>query len=214
MFKKMMGCVVVAGCVLALAPAAQAAVIYTSATDATATASVGTDLLQTSLASTTWPADNNINNGTTGAFNENSVTNPAKVASTGIKDFVLDLTTNTLGYDISQVDVFTGWNDNRAGQAYTLFFSTVGDASFTQITPSQVSVAASGQSLVTHVFDDTAPLLGTGVDVVRFDVGVNGNGNVYREVDVIGTATIPEPATLAILGHGGMITRVRRRRRA
>jgi len=81
-------------------------------------------------------------------------------------------------------------------------FSTVGDPSFTQITPSQVSVGASGTSLVTHVFDNTPALLGTGVDVVRFNVGVNGNGNVYREIDVIGIATVPEPSTLTLAALG------------
>ena len=113
--------------------------------------------------------------------------NPAKVTASDTYDFVLDLNTNPQGYDISQIDSFSGWNDSRAGQAYTISFSTVGDPSFTQIF--SVSVAASGESLVTNVFDDTGALLGTGVDVIRFDVGVNGNGNVWREVDVIGEPT-------------------------
>ncbi|MGJ8638608.1 MAG: lamin tail domain-containing protein [Opitutaceae bacterium] len=166
-----------------------AAVVNTSATDASATASVSDDLLQTSLLSTTWQANNNINNGTTGAFSVDDGVNPASVTGVGSKDFVLDLTANPEGYDISQINAYSGWNDNRAGQAYTVYFSVVGDPAFVQITPSQVSVAATGQSLVTSVFDDGGALLGSGVDVIRFDVGTNGNGNVWREIDVMGTPT-------------------------
>ncbi|MDC0497482.1 chitobiase/beta-hexosaminidase C-terminal domain-containing protein, partial [bacterium] len=170
--------------------ALNAAVVSTSATDASATASVSDDLLQTALSSTTWQASNNIYNGTTGAFDVDDGVNPASTTAPGTKDFVLDLSASPLGYDISEINSYTGWSDGRAGQAYTIFFSYVGDPTFTQITPSVVSVAASGQSLVTHVFDDGAALIGTGVDVVRFEVGVNWNNNVWREIDVIGAATI------------------------
>ncbi|MDP5079983.1 MAG: hypothetical protein NWQ04_05930, partial [Opitutales bacterium] len=185
-----MNCKLIAVALFAPFLALDAAVVSSSATDASATASVGDDLLQTSLASTTWPTSNNINNGTTGAYDANDGVNPASTTAPGTKDFVLDLSANPLGYDISEINSYTGWSDGRAGQAYTIFFSYVGDPAFTQITPSEVSVAASGQSLVTHVFDDTTALLGTGVDVVRFEVGVNWNNNVWREIDVIGEATI------------------------
>ncbi|MEN8737530.1 MAG: lamin tail domain-containing protein [Akkermansiaceae bacterium] len=163
-----------------------AAVEVTFTTDASATASVSDDLLETSLTSTTWPSDANINNGTTGAFNENSATNPAKSATQGAYDFNLDLTASPSGYDILEIKAYSGWADARAGQAYTIFFSEVGSATFTQITPSQVSVAADGESLVTQVRDDGGSLLGSGVDVIRFVVGVNGSTNVWREIDVIG----------------------------
>ena len=177
---------------LLIAPllALDAAVVSTSATDASATASVSDDLLQTALSSTTWQTNNNINNGTTGAYNADDGVNPASTTAPGTKDFILDTGASPLGYNISEIKSYTGWSDGRAGQAYTIFFSYVGDPTFTQITPSQVSVAASGQSLVTHVFDDTAALLGTGVDVVRFEVGANWNNNVWREIDVIGEITL------------------------
>ena len=67
---------------------------------------------------------------------------------------VLDLAASPLGYDISRIDSFSGWLDARAGQSYSIFFKAVGSSEFTQITPGgsgndAVSVAASGQSLVT-----------------------------------------------------------------
>lgn len=206
-------------CLLALPAISNAAVIFTSASDASATASIGTDLLQTSLTSTTWPTNNNINNGTTGAFNENSGTNPANVTtgSTASYTFFLDVGTNPLGYDIASINSFSGWGDNRAGQSYTIYLSTVATPLvFNQITPGgtgfdAVSVGASGQSLVTSVVDNTSAPLGTGVHSIRFDVGVNGAGNVWREIDVIGAATIPEPSA-AILGGLGLLALLRRRR--
>jgi len=198
---------------------ANAAVIFTSATDGSATASVGTDLLQTALTSHTWPTASLINNGTTGTKDESSALNPANAANGGVHDFILDVGASPLGYDISQIDSFSGWTDSRAGQAYTISFSVVGDAGFTQITPggtgnNAVSVAASDTSLVTHVFDDGAALLGTGVDVIRFSVGQNGDANVWREVDVIGSATVvvPEPSTTVLFSLAGLGIILRRRR--
>ena len=175
---------------LALLCGVNAAPIHTFETGPNAVAVADDDLLQTSLASDDWQENNNIHNGTTGTSDENSGSNPASVTSPGTYDFELDLTQSPDGYDISQIDSFSGWSDNRAGQAYTIFFSTVGDPSFTQITPSEISVGASNESLVTHVFDDAGALLGTGVDVIRFEVGVNGNENVWREIDVIGVPSL------------------------
>lgn len=178
---------VLSGCIVL---PSHAVVQTTSATNGSATASVGTDLLQTALDSTTWQSNNNINNGITGTSGENSGTNPAKTVTAGTYDFNLDLTASPFGYDISEVNSYSGWTDARAGQQYSLYFSVVGDSGFTQITPSQVSVAADNESLVTSVFDDTGAFLGEGVDVIRFVVGVNGIANVWREIDVIGTTSI------------------------
>ena len=190
---------------VAVAPLSHAAVIFTHSTNALPMACLNHDLTQTSLESTTWQQNNWINNGTTGSFDSHNSQDPANVTTTGIKDFVLDLAASPLGYDISRIDSFSGWLDARAGQSYSIFFKAVGSSEFTQITPGgsgndAVSVAASGQSLVTRVFDDSSDLLGTGVGVIRFNVGYHTRGNVWREVDVIGTPTIPEPSSLLFLG--------------
>lgn len=179
--------------ILLFANSLVAAIETTSATDASATASISGDLLETSLSSTNWPCpsgNNTINNGTTGTFNENSDNNPALIILPETYDFTLDLVSNPDGYDISEINCFTGWNDGRAGQAYTVFFSIVGSSEFTQITSPAVSVSASGQSLVTRTFDNMGGLLGSGVDVVRFVVDSNALSNVWREIDVIGSGTI------------------------
>ncbi len=169
-------------------------VVLTSSTDAAlATGSVSDDLLQTSLSSTNWPSNNAINNGSTGSFNEDSVTNPASATSEGTYDFNLDLSASPGGYAISQINSFSGWMDDRAGQRYTVFFSFVGDSSFTEI-GTTVDVTASGDSLVTNLFRANGDFLGCGVDVVRFVVEANGLTNVWREIDVIG-----EPSLLGIV---------------
>lgn len=197
---------------------AKAVVTFTSADGALGVDSVSTDLFQTSLTSTNWPTNNNINNGTTGTFDEDSATNPANItAEFSTFTFNLDVTANPLGYTITSINSFSGWIDNRAGQSYTISFSKVATPLvFNQITPggsgfNAVSVAASGKSLVTSVFDGTSSPLGTGIHSIRFDVGANGAGNVWREIDAIGVATIPEPGA-TFLGGLVLLGLLRRRR--
>lgn len=53
---------------------------------------------------------------------------------------------------------------------------------------------------MTRVFDDSSALLGMGVDVIRSNVGYHTRGNVWREIDVMGTPTVPEPSSALLLG--------------
>lgn len=174
----------------------------------------GSDLLQTSVASAT--GENtaaNLRNGTTGTAQEGSVANPASVTFSGsTMTFDFDLTTNTFGYDISEVLLFSGWGDDRAGQAYTVSYSVVGDSNYTTL--ATVSEARSGGSLVTRTFDNTSSPLATGVDSIRFAISATGgfgHDTVYREIDVIGAASVPEPSA-ALLGGLGVLALLRRRR--
>ena len=162
----------------------------TSGDTAPTTPSVATDLLQTSLASVnpvggdgylTGPAKYN---GTTGTAQENSGTNPANVNGSGTYDFQFDLTTSPLGYDISEVNVYTGWGDFRAGQDHRVFYSLVGDASF--ILFADIAVGHDNGTLRTSI-TDSGGLIASGVDAIRFIV--DQSEFVYREVDVIGTPT-------------------------
>ena len=200
----------------------QAAVIFTSSTNLpTATASIGTDLLQETATSNNFNPNADITNGTTGAFDDNDGTNGAQVIDPGTYDFNLDLVASPNGYDISQINSYSGWRDARAGQSYTILFSTVdAPTTFIQITPggtgnNAVLVGANGESLVTNVFDDGGALLGTGVSVIRFEVGSSfSSGNVWREIDVIGEATpaVPEPSAFSLLSLTSLGLGLRRRR--
>ncbi len=53
----------------------------------------------------------------------------------------------------------------------------------------------------------------TNVTAVQFSFPSTQNGYVgYRELDVLGTASTPEPASLGLLGLGGLSFLARRRR--
>ena len=132
--------------------------------------------------------------------------------------FTLDTSVNTLGYDITGVNTFAGWNDNKgqfANQKYDLLVSVVGSADFTSIHSLLYNpiadATAFGASWVS--LSDDSGLMATGVDAVRFVLQSPGSATVYQEIDVMGFATtaIPEPATLGLIAiFGGSILFLRR----
>lgn len=139
-------------------------------------------------------------------------------------------TVNTLGYDITTINTFAGWNQNgsaMANQKYEVLVSTVADAGFLSLGTFEYSpfnnanTAETGATKVT--LTDTNGIIASGVDQIRFifmphgydntGIGTAGvNGTVYHEVDVIGLATtVPEPS-IAMLGAFGAMALLRRRR--
>ena len=137
-----------------------------------------------------------------------------------ILTYTLDLSGAAFGYDISSIDTFTGWQDYRAGQDFDIEYSVVGDTDFNEL--GNIQEIVTNQNLHLNVTSDT-PL--TGVDQIRFSINSAPNptnskpgstiGSVWREIDVTGTATVPEPSTmmLALVGGLGMVIQRRRRRR-
>jgi hypothetical protein len=181
---------------------------------------VSGDLLETSVASATGEnASANVRNGTTGTAQNNATPDPAKVWGQDTTTYEFDLAASPQGYDIDEIRLFSGWGDGRAAQSYRIHVSTVGDASYQQL-GTDIAVNGSGGSLLTRTYDNGGVPIATGVDAIQFEFyngpqTYDGNQTVYREFDVLGTATVPEPSTacLAALGLLGLIGFGRRRKR-
>lgn len=140
--------------------------------------------------------------------------------------FDLDLTNAANGYDLTSIVSFSGWHDNRASQFHNIYISMVGSSSFVQLNSALgggfgnafgqgmgSSAPGSGGSMRITVTDSSG-VIATNVDAIRFEMLPGGaGGHVYREIDVIGIASIPEPSCLSLLGLGTLAL-LRRRRRA
>ena len=227
-WKMSVGFIAVVAMVLAAAlPASAATMVTTNATVACS----NTDLLQTSLASvggllyynTSWGGGepllrDGIALYDTASHGSPNWNNASANQGVGVNDnawvvYTLDTTDNTLGYDLTEINVFHGWaNKGRDTSNFSVSYSTVGAPdTFT-------TLYANASYDPTGAYGETSIVVGageaTGVKKIRFDFGQQQNGFVgYSEIDVVGTATvIPEPATMALLAIGGLGMLVRRRR--
>jgi hypothetical protein len=115
-----------------------------------------------------------------------------------------------------EIQLFGGWNDNgRDLQKYQVSYSLVGSSAFTPLGSLEFSSQAAGglPSAVWGAFDTTL----TGVDGVRIDfpTGQEAGYSGLGEVDVVGVASVPEPASamLGLLAGGALIARRRRQSR-
>ena len=198
-----------------------------------------TDLInagQSTLSSATVSATSYIFTGTAindGNYSNTNADNTFFAVATGAfpatATYNLDVTVNLLGYDLTSIKSFMGWatvSAAQANQTYTIEVSTVGSAFYTSVATVAYKPFNDTDSLAYETFvtvSDTGGALATGVDSIRFTftdpIGVNGvpdgsgtvEGTLIREIDVFGTATIPEPSA-AILAFGGLLLLGRRRR--
>jgi hypothetical protein len=121
---------------------------------------------------------------------------------------------NGLGYTISEFRAYSGWADTgRSRQDFGLTYSTVADPN-TFIPLTTFNGAANAQDELTVIKDASGATI-PGVFAVQFTTtgGNVQNGYVgYREFDLIGAATTPEPASLGLLGISALSLLARRRR--
>ncbi|MEX0776930.1 MAG: PEP-CTERM sorting domain-containing protein [Phycisphaeraceae bacterium] len=158
-----------------------------------------------------------LNDGIMYVVNDGDTTGSLTPTEGSVAIFNLDTSTNIAGYDITSIVTYTALSAGvRVGQSYDLEYSVVGSAAFLALT--SVSVAdGTGQEVRVTISDTLALPLATGVDALRFtfhDVAPF-NEQVYREFDVVGSASvIPEPASLGLLAIGVGTMFLGRRRRA
>ena len=133
--------------------------------------------------------------------------------------FTLDTTVNTRGYDISEIRTFAGWNENGSAlgdQKYTLYVRMTGTSAFVSLgtftyAPFNSSDPNAASATKVTLAEDSAGMIATGVDAVRFvflnhgfaNVSAGVDGTVYYEVDVIGTPTATDPITVNSYSYDG-----------
>ncbi len=128
--------------------------------------------------------------------------------------YTLGAGANNLGFDITSIQSIAAWvNVGFGNQAWTLATQPFGGGAFTTaVTASYQPFAGTVGGTQVLVTD----LNITGIQAVRLTANsVNGGANsgafVFREFDVIGASTIPEPSS-ALLGAFGALALLRRRR--
>ena len=226
--------------ILALAGgSAQAAIVINTASNPTGTPNISTDeLAYASFVSTTdllhgivgtggsWntivpsASPNGLNDGTHGG--DGGILTGAAFANDGTsstRTFDLGGGPGGLGFNITEIQSIAAWKDaGYANQKYQVFVSLVGDAAFTLLTTVdfQPFGVNGGAATKVNVVDSTpGAFIATGVDAIRFNIldtiSSNSGGVVMREIDVFGSAVIPEPNSALLIGIAGL-TILRRRR--
>jgi len=146
---------------------------------------------------------------TDGLFGRVAIDGAAKPGMTIIHNGVsitYMLASSALGFNIAKIDTFTGWRDpGHFQQDYSISFAY-------KTAPSQFLNAINVAARPTGVNDAKVSLfnvggaaLATGVVGVRFNFANVQNGFVgYRELDVLGSAVVPEPASMLLFGLGAL----------
>lgn len=182
------------------------------------------DLLETSVLTATGEnASALVRNGAfTDVPSGNTLNFPAQVwgAANATTTYDFDLSTNTFGYSITAIQAYSAWADNRCNQNYRIFYAQVGaPATFIQL-GGDIQATGSGDSIITRYEDNVfgVPIL-SNVSSIRFEqiAQIQGDSRpagfetVFRELDVVGIGSIPEPTT-SVLGLCGALLLFKRRR--
>jgi hypothetical protein len=218
---------------LALASSsAHATVVFTGAGSATEVNSATqlaysgdvstTDLLHgLTVSATGWSATlgatpANLNDGTHGtSWDDVGSAAAATIAWTTVgatAEYNLGTGTGGMGYDITSIQSIADWNGAKFGnQGYKIEVKPVGGSYATLATVDYQPLSGEGTTKVTLTGLDA-----TEIEFIKFTAnsvngGANGGAFTFREIDVFGVETIPEPSVAILVGFGGLALIFRRR---
>lgn len=137
--------------------------------------------------------------------------------------YSLDTAGSPFGYDLTSIQTIHGWTSgsgNQKNQNYTVAIRTLGEAAFTDLaTVAYLPFAAANNTASSKVTitEDSTGILATNVDQIRFTYTVPASGGsnpspTIREIDVFGSASIPEPSSLVLFALVGPLCLLRRSR--
>ncbi|MFO0952510.1 MAG: choice-of-anchor Q domain-containing protein [Isosphaeraceae bacterium] len=192
-------------------------VVNTSTSDSGFTVS-GSDLLQTNLGRASVTGNINDQEGLNSAVDIAVLTDgrfgpPGIIGNPGPNpDFVLihdgvqitynlDTSTHPLGYDLTNINTYAGWQDNgRSQQDYTVLYSTVAAPNTFQVLQTVTASGSDGSPSGSAAFlTSSTGALASNVAAIRFSFPSAQNGYVgYRELDVLGA-----PSTAVGTTQGG-----------
>ena len=183
----------------------------------------------------------NLNNGSFGATSaDGSLPNDIAFAqangSNSTATYVLGAGPSGTGYTINSIRSLAGWRDaGLIQQSYDVEVRPLGGAfsllKSVRVNAADVSIAdyddganGGGSSVVT-ITENGSGILASGIDAIRFtarELAVasnfqsgSGSGTTFREIDVFGRPTVPEPGSIllaALAALGLTVTRGWRRR--
>lgn len=147
--------------------------------------------------------------------------------------YTFDVASHPAGYDISQIASYAGWSPDfggRSNQGYQVDLTFVNGSTATLLakTTLQANDPAAYWTKVSLTNSEGGTLsqngvVATGVKAVTFRnfdaANATGGGQyaqvMYREFDIVGTASVPEPGTLVLAGMSvaGMLAYAWRKRK-
>lgn len=115
--------------------------------------------------------------------------------------FAFNLASNPFGYSLTSIRTYAGWDSGRDGQEYSVEYSTVSAPgtfvslySIAQFNPEVDDDVATMVQLTSN-----SGFLAENVALIRFNFnGFENGGTAYREFDIAGTGSVPEPSTYAM----------------